>query len=624
MYKAYSYKWTCVIVVVVGSFCQPQKTNGARLKDYNFELPAAIRYAPGELLVRFAPRADGMQRRPAEKNQILISLGGGTIKHSYRIVQGLSLVKLPPRLTVRAALKPFNQAGAILYAEPNYEIRVISTVPNDPMFDDLWGMQKIRAPEAWDFKTSANDIIVAVIDSGVDYTHPDLSANIWINAGEDHEPFGVIGPEDWDGIDDDGNDYVDDICGYDFCKRGQVEDSDPMDENGHGTHVSGTIGAVGNNGVGVTGVCWNVRIMAVKCSDPNGVGYIADAIECIEYAQLMGAHIMNNSWAVYGFEPEGIRDAVCDVGEAGILFVAAAGNEGGNNDTLEWTPEGFKAPAWPARCNVSCDNVIAVLATNSSDIKPSFSNYGRTSVELGAPGVGILSCTIGDEYESWNGTSMATPHVSGACALIWSEKPELSLLEVKQIIMDSVDEIAALNGLCVTGGRLNLDKAMALATESCFPICHDDYAEWIYVGMPECWCYPRQCHGDADDDYQGKKKYWVSTNDLDILVAAWNKPLDDLVGNQICADFDHAAQGKKKYRVSTNDLDILIDNWNQANLPLPDCFDGGRAQQAKGGELDVERIFEWIAKVWLDPEVRKVIGKKRWLEFIESLKSELQ
>lgn len=168
-------------------------------------------------------------------------------------------------------------------------------------------------------------------------------------------------------------------------------------------------------------------------------------------------------------------------------------------------------------------------------------------------------------------------------------------------------------------------REWTLEVTDCFPDWHTDYDEWVFVGKPDCWCYPRQCHGDADGQSEGKQKYWVSTIDLDILIAARSKPLEELSGNQICADFDHAAQGKKKYRVSVNDLDILIANWNQANKPDPDCFYSSRSQQA-GSPVKhhtTEEFIEWLTKIWRNPKVRKVIDEDAWLEFIESLIEEL-
>jgi len=336
----------------------------------------------------------------------------------------------------------------VLYVEPNYKIKLTSIFPDDTYFPDLWAMYNtgqtggksdadIDAPEAWDIKTDAYQIIVAVVDTGIDYNHPDLADNMWINEDEfNGEP----------NVDDDGNGYIDDIYGYDFCTYDDdANDPDPYDDSGHGTHCSGTIGAVGNNDEGVTGVCWRVKIMAMKFLDSTGYGDTDDAIACIEYALEMGAKVLNNSWGDYQYN-QSLKDAIEAADANGVLFVAAAGNAGYNNDS---------ELAYPA--SYDCNNIISVMATDDADqrsIWPPFnsSNFGPTTVDLAAPGSDILSCIPGNYYEYKDGTSMATPHVAGACALVWSMNPAMSHLEVKQIILDGADKLASLDGFCVTGG----------------------------------------------------------------------------------------------------------------------------------------------------------------------------
>ena len=420
------------------------------LEGHDFTVPGNAPYKPGELLVRFARKGDGKHPAPQEKVQILNSLGGGTIKRNFKIVPGLSTIELPAGMSVEQALQRFNKAKGILYAQPNYQLKATSTFPDDPRFDELWGMHNtgqsggmpdadIDAPEAWDFATGSSKVIVAVIDSGVDYTHPDLAANMWVNQEE------LNGTP---GQDDDGNGYIDDIYGYDFCNN----DGNPMDDFGHGTHCAGIIGAVGDNAEGVTGVCWDVKIMALKFLDSDGYGWSSDAIASLEYSVLMGANVSSNSYGGGGYE-QAFKDAVNAAGAAGMLFVAAAGNDyWQNNDVFPHYPSSY-----------DCDSIIAVLSTDDEDLLSSFSNYGPTSVDIGAPGSSILSCQLSGGYKYDSGTSMATPHVAGACALVWSINPVLGNSEVKDILLQSVDK--TLPTRCVSEGRLNLHRAVLQTQE---------------------------------------------------------------------------------------------------------------------------------------------------------------
>jgi len=475
--------------------------------------PSDLGYVPGELLVRFAPKTNGAQRSKAEKTQILEVLGAASVVEDYRLVPGLSHVKLPAGITVEQAMARLNKRPDIIYAQPNHYLMLCS-IPNDQRFGDLWGMHNIGqmvcqtgtsdadidAPEAWDIKTDASAVIVAVIDSGVDYTHDDLSANMWINPGEDHEPFGEVTLEDYDGVNDDGNydpdgnPLIDDLYGYDFCRIGGKErDNDPKDDDllgGHGTHIAGTIGARGNNGVGVTGVCWEVKIMALRLFLNNtDFGFESDAIACIGYAVDKGAKVISASWGRYRRGPRmdlrpgrgpytaALRDAIENAGKNGVLFVAAANNFGDNIDDVE---SGY--PFDPASYDL--DNIISVMATDEDDMRavwdpPYSSNYGAVSVDLAAPGTCILSCwpwhveEENGKYLKGQGTSMSTPHVSGACALIWAINPTLSHLEVKGIILSTVDVKSNLEDdpdpligrTCVTGGRLNLGRAAEVASD---------------------------------------------------------------------------------------------------------------------------------------------------------------
>jgi parallel beta-helix repeat protein len=413
-------------------------------------------YKPDELIVRFAPKTDGSQRTLSERNEVLASINCGTVKRSCKLVPGLTLVNLPENLSVEDALLKFKNASGVLYAERNYRISLESKEPNDPYYEagNLWGMLKIDANDAWDIHTGSSEIIVAVIDGGVDYDHNDLADNMWINTGEIPDNY----------IDDDNNGYVDDIYGYDFCTYGQSRDSDPNDEQGHGTQCAGIIGAVGDNNEGVTGVCWNVKIMALRFINSSGFGWSYDAIDSISYAVQMGANVLSNSW---GYEEgssrlvdiDALRNAIEAADANGVLFVASAGNINKDNDKYDHYPS-----------NYELDNIIAVMATDQYDERSTWpgkaSHYGATSVDLAAPGSYIYSCDLGGGYKSDSGTSMAAAHVSGACALVWSVNPWLSHWDVKRIILETVDVKSwlendlTLGRLCLTGGRLNVYNAV--------------------------------------------------------------------------------------------------------------------------------------------------------------------
>ncbi|MFQ6113945.1 MAG: S8 family peptidase, partial [bacterium] len=288
-------------------------------------------------------------------------------------------------------------------------------------------------------QTGSKSIIVGVIDTGVDPEHEDLAANIRINQGE----FGS-GKEN-NNVDDDGNGFVDDFQGWDFIN----DDNDPFDDNDHGTHVSGTVGAVGNNNKGVVGVNWNVSILPLKFLGSDGSGTSIDAIEAILYATDMGAKVLSNSWGGGGFSRT-LEDAVKFARDHGVLFVAAAGNESSNNDSF---------PTYPA--NYEVDNVISVAASTSRDNLAGFSNFGKRTVDLAAPGSNIVSTLPLNRYGSLSGTSMATPHVSGAAALVWAQYPNITMSQVKIRILGSVDRNSDLANRVATGGRLNVNKALS-------------------------------------------------------------------------------------------------------------------------------------------------------------------
>ncbi|MGZ3802775.1 MAG: S8 family peptidase [Pseudobdellovibrionaceae bacterium] len=340
----------------------------------------------------------------------------------------------------------------------------------DPLFTNQWGMKDIDVTDAWKVNVGSPDMIVAVIDTGVDYTHEDLVPNLWVNNKEIAN----------NGIDDDNNGYVDDIIGWDFASN----DNKPYDlavepiqlltggNPGHGTHCAGNVAARSDNGLGIAGVAPNVKIMALRFITEKGQGNTADAIKAIKYAVDNGAKVLSNSWGAEGEDPaegtqnQALRDAIQYAQDKGVLFIAAAGNGhkgvGYDNDT---DPK----PSYPA--TYTNENIISVAALDANDNFGSFSNWGAKTVHIGAPGVKVFSTTVGSEYSdtvidkygfhaTWDGTSMATPHVAGAAALYWSAHPEKNWRDVKAAILGSAKKIPAAAGKLVSEGKLDVNALL--------------------------------------------------------------------------------------------------------------------------------------------------------------------
>jgi subtilisin family serine protease len=403
--------------------------------------PSAV---PGSIIVGFKANVSAKGRAGV--------LNAVDARPTKRFAQINSTVVSVAPSTTSWTIRTLEQDARVAYAEPNFILHA-ATTPNDPSFAQEWGLNNtgqqvnftsgtpdadIDAPEAWSVSTGSSNVTVAVIDTGVDVGHADLAQNIWINQGEDCPGCRT------NGVDDDGDGYVDDWRGWDFVNH----DNDPTDDNGHGTHVAGTIAAAGNNGIGTIGVTWNSKIMPLKFLDSSGSGSTEDAISAILYARAKGVPILNNSWGGGDFS-QALQDAIEQTDESGELFVAAAGNDFTNTDQEPFWPSSYDTP-----------NILSVGASDQFDRKAWFSNYGVRTVDLSAPGTNIYSTWRGGTYRFADGTSMASPHVSGAAALAKAVFPDASGVGLKALLLRTVDPVAALAGASRTAGRLNVDHAV--------------------------------------------------------------------------------------------------------------------------------------------------------------------
>lgn len=428
---------------------------------------------PGEFVVKLKDSVS------AKSSISTLSMQLGSYIKSTIPSQNIVVIKRPVFEIQSNAIKSLAQNPLVDIVEPNFIYR-INKVPNDPMIGQLWGMKNsgqqdskgqvgivgvdVGAEQAWDITTGSKDVIVAVIDTGIDYTHPDLVDNLWTNQAEfDGQP----------GVDDDNNGVIDDIHGANFVDAAKPT-GNPMDDHGHGSHCSGTIGASGNDGKGIVGVAWNVRIMGVKFLSASGSGSLEGALKGIDYATSKGARIMSNSWGGGGFS-ETLKQAIERSNAAGALFVAAAGNESNNNDA---------SPSYPASYEVP--NILAVAAIDNRGQIASFSNYGKTKVHVGAPGVNITSSVLKGAYDSWSGTSMATPHVSGLAVLLASNEPNLTNIEMKERIVATSKPLASLRGKA-KGGLVN---GYAMLTNTVPEPDPNDPSNWQSVNVSVSSAHP--------------------------------------------------------------------------------------------------------------------------------------
>lgn len=409
-------------------------------------------YIKGRLLVKIAPNES-----VSTLGTTAADLGAHNIK-SYGLVKGLLLYEFSPEIAVEKAQEVFLANPAVQYAEPDYIYTI--DAQNDPDFGRLWGLENsgqtggkadadINAEKLWALSQGNSNIVIGVIDTGIDYNHPDLINNLWTNASEIPN----------DNIDNDNNGYKDDINGINSI----ANNGNPFDDNRHGTHVAGTIGAVGNNNTGVVGVAPEVSIAACKFLSSTGSGANSDAIQCLEYFAALKTRAnnpvnivaTNNSWGG-GSSSQAMIEAISAHEALGILFIAAAGNESNNNDTRASYPSSY-----------AISNVISVAATDHNDRLASFSNYGKKTVHVGAPGVDIFSTLPGNKYGKLSGTSMATPHVAGLAAVIAAARPELDYVGIKNLIVVGGQEIPALTSTTISGRRIRGVDSNGVGSLSC-------------------------------------------------------------------------------------------------------------------------------------------------------------
>ena len=496
--------------------------------------------------------------------QLVDAVPGATVRSEFASSSAV-VVQLPSDTNVADALEVFAENQGVKYAEPDflYEAQLL---PDDTDFSSLWGLHNtgqtggtpdadIDAPEAWDFTTGSDDVLVGVVDSGVDLLHEDLADNIWVNPGE------IAG----DGVDNDGNGYVDDLNGWDFYEG----TNDPADQQGHGTHVAGTIGAVGDNGTGVTGVNWDVQIgaLAIGIEDTGFVSTVA-AVEAVEYAADMGFDVLNMSWGGGGAPSTALRDAIAAAGDEGVLVVAAAGNSGLNNDV---------SPTYPASFDL--DNVISVAASDHNDQMASFSNYGSTSVDLAAPGVGIYSTQMDGGYMVMDGTSMAAPHVAGVAALLRAYNPSARVQDLRSALLDGAESVTAFQGLVATGGRLNANDAIA---EMWTPVGGVD------LQVTEAQIVPEDLHGATEVVINSTVRNFGDTGFSDTISVEYYLSDNNIIGAEDTLLGSYTIDGMDATGIDTQSLNV-------SGFPPDDPF------QTDGfyfllGEVDASDAVEEVAE----------------------------
>jgi len=584
------------------------------LKTYDF----AREFLPRQVIIKFSSEASSSQVRDTLSK---LSASPRFRFHSSKALL-LDIPSAPTRSDVIAIVTALNEVKSVEYAVPN-GINRLTSIPNDPHFAELDNLRNqgqrngllgadIKAEPAWQINTGSNRVVVGVIDTGIDYLHPDLAQNIWRNPGEtglDEDGFDKA----TNGVDDDGNGYVDDISGWDFVNN----DNEPMDDYGHGTHVAGTIGAVGNNGVGITGIAWEVSLAALKIFDATGSANDADIIRAIDYATANHFPITNNSWGGLGYNLA-LKEAIEANARGGGLFVAAAGNYGTDNEQIKFYPASYEV-----------ENIISVGAMTNTDEKARFSNFGSHSVHIGAPGENILSLAMshtGEFLTRMSGTSMAAPHVTGAAVLIKSAYPESTALEIRSRILYGADKLPQLlsaqwtynfwrldeypvdKPLFEGGRRLNLFRSLERDTQAPNGI-HD--LKLNFLGLTSIGVG----FSEAGDDFQDGKAsgylaaitdtplsdstQWVQAKKFNLsYIEAHSSGLihAEIVG------LEPFQKGYLTIRAVDN-----VGNLGPASASIPFEISGATAVYHNDGESDAGMTFENFGSISYRPFLREVV-----------------
>lgn len=496
-------------------------------------------HVPGELIVKFR------DNKSFASLQALNAMGV-TTKTVFQS-SGALVIKFPTMLdgdNLMERARELNARPDVEYVEANTILHAFVT-PNDPSFEKQYGMYNkatpgvdIHAPQAWDMSTGSKNVVVGVIDTGIDYNHPDIAPNYWTNPGE--SGMDANGKDKkTNGVDDDGNGYIDDYRGWDFANN----DNDPVDDNDHGTHCAGVIGARGNDGVGVSGINWNVSLVGIKFLTGTGSGTLENAVKAIEYSTSLGLTLTSNSWGGGAFS-QTMFDAIKKANDKGVLFIAAAGNENNDND---------KKASYPA--TYALDNVISVAASDSKDVKASFSSYGKNTVHLAAPGVDIYSTIKEGKYKALSGTSMATPHVAGVAALIKAVFPKAKAADIKSRLINTVDPVEGWENYVSSGGRLN--AASALEVDNVPP----NRVAGLAIKSASTTSVTLRWTPSGDDGANGAaKSYQVRRSDKAILTAK---------------DWDAATPVLATVKVSDNEVTAVVnfETFDQKGYVAVSAFD---------------------------------------------------